>query len=60
MSLDMDESVIEVTPPHSGVQVPPPLVMKARLKYLVPSVAAPEVRLYSGYSEVSAYGENLP
>ena len=44
MSPEMEESVIAVTPPHFGVQ-PPPAVMNARLKNLVPSAAASPLRL---------------
>src|SRR5436305_2043490 len=48
-----------VTPPHSGLQAPL-VVMKARLKNFVLSADALADKSYSGYSDRSAYGANLP
>src|SRR5690242_6751641 len=47
-----------VTPPHSGVQPPPPDTTKARLNCFTPVAWAVETRLNGGNKLVSTYGAN--
>ncbi len=47
-----------VTPPHSGVQPPPPDTTNARLNCFTPVACAVETRLNGGYRLVSTYGAN--